>query len=178
MPPPRKVDLLPEEDRAWLNAELIRRGFGEYHAISALLAERGFEISHSTLGVHGLALKRKLAAIRASTEAAKLIAEAAPDDADQRSEAVMSLVQTGLFDGMVNLQEAAEEDNPAERIGLLAKAAKAISELSRASVNQKKWAQDVRRKLDMLEQEAQHGENTLDIATLQRIRKEVYGLAA
>lgn len=179
MPPPRKVDLLPDEVRRELDQKLISNGFSGYHALSEWLAELGYEISHGPLGQHGLALKKKLAAVKASTEAAKLIAEAAPDDSDQRSEAVMSLVQTEMFNVLVSLQEAAEEEDDAmARMGLLSKAAKAIAEVSRASVNQKKHAALVRAKLDALLTDAQHGENTLDIQTLQRIRKEVYGLAA
>lgn len=183
MPPPRKVDLLPDAVRDALNARLIANGFSDYHALSDWLADEGFEISHSALGTHGLALKKKLAAIRASTQAAKLIAEAAPDDADQRSEAVMSLVQTDLFNVLVNLQEAAEvadEDDPAARLDLLAKAAKAIAELSRASVNQKRFAADVRTKAAAaaaaVDTIARKGGLSADTAAA--IRREILGIAA
>jgi len=40
MPPPRKVDLLPAELRAWLQEELRARGFGDYEAISEALNMR------------------------------------------------------------------------------------------------------------------------------------------
>lgn len=183
MPPPRKVDLLPEAVRDQLDARLIANGFAGYHLLSGWLAEEGFEISHSALGQHGLALKRKLAAIRASTEAAKLITDAARDDEDRRSEAVMSLVQTELFDVLVNLQEAADADeagDSAERMGLLTKAAKAISELSRASVNQKKWAQDVRNRAEAaaaaVDTIARKGGLSADTAAA--IRREILGIAA
>ena len=63
-------------------------------------------------------------------------------------------------------------------VGAMGDAARAIADLSRASIAQKKHASAVQAKLDALLTEAQHGENTLDIQTLQRIRREVYGLAA
>jgi len=178
MAPPPRVALLPDDLRAELDARLIRGAFSGYAALSAWLDEQGFEIGKSALHQYGQGLKKKLAAIETSTQAAQLIAQAAPDDRDQRSEAVMSLVQTELFNVLVNLQEAADCDDPEGRLLVLGKTAKAIADLSRASVNQKKWSTQVQAKLDALLTEAQHGENTLDIATLQRIRKEVYGLAA
>lgn len=177
MPPPAKIALLPRETRAELDALLVRRAFSDYDGLSAWLSERGFEIGKTAIHTYGQNLKRKLAAISASTEAARLIAEAAPDEEDRRSEAVMSLVQSDMFTMLVALQEA-EDADPQERIKLLGNAARAIADLSRASIAQKKHASAVQAKLDALLTEAQHGENSLDIQTLQRIRREVYGLSA
>lgn len=83
-------------------------------------------------------IRAKLAAVQASTQAAMMIADAAPDDSDMRSSAVLSLVQTELFNALIALQESENPDaNPADRIMLMAKAGKGIAELSKASVNQK-----------------------------------------
>lgn len=177
MAPPSKVALLPDEVRRALESRLIQGAFSGYESLSDWLEEQGYEISKSVLHKHGQSLKRKLAAIRASTEAARLIAEAAPDEEDRRSEAVMSMVQSDMFAMLVALQEA-EDADPQERIKLLGNAARAIADLSRASINQKRHAAAVQAKLDALLTEAQHGQNALDIQTLQRIRKEVYGLSA
>jgi hypothetical protein len=176
MPPPAKIALLPEDLRAALDSQLVRRAFSDYHGLAAWLAEQGYEIGKTAIHSYGQGLKRKLAAIKASTEAARLIADAAPDEEDRRSEAVMSMVQSEMFAMLVALQEA-EDAAPQERIKLLGNAARAIADLSRASISQKKHAAAVQAKLDALLTEAQHGENTLDIRTLQRIRSEVYGLA-
>ncbi len=146
MPRRGKIATLPPEIRAWLDAELVKRGFGGYLDLEQrILAEHGVKVDHSTLHRYGEKLERKLAAIRASTEAARSIAEAAPDDADLRSSAVISLVQTEIFDVLVNLQEASDEDvDNVTRVKLLSQAAKNIATLSRASVNQKKWQVEVR----------------------------------
>jgi hypothetical protein len=145
MPAPSKIDLLPENIRAELNRQLVKRAFSDYEALARWLAEQGFQIGKSTVGRYGQKLERKLDAIRASTEAARSIAAAAPDDADLRSAAVMSLVQTEIFDVLVNLQEASDEDvDQVTRVKLLSHAAKNIATLSRASVNQKKWSIEIR----------------------------------
>ena len=74
-----------------------------------------------------------------------MLTEGASDDQDARSEAVIALVQTELFESIVNLQEASDEDvDPSDRIALLSKAAKNIATLSRASVNLKQYQATVR----------------------------------
>jgi hypothetical protein len=177
MPAPAKIALLSDEMRQALDRRLVGNAFSDYHALAAWLGEQGYEIGKSAIHRYGQGLKRKLAAIQASTEAARLIAESSPDDEDRRSEAVMSLLQSEMFTVLVNLQDA-EDAPPDERVKLLSTAARAIADLSRASIAQKKHAAAVKAKLDALLTDAQHGDNTLDIRTLQRIRTEVYGLAA
>jgi hypothetical protein len=179
MPAPAKIELLPEEIRAELNRRLIARAFSDYEALAAWLAEQGFHIGKSTVHRYGQKLERKLDAIRASTEAARSIAEAAPDDADLRSAAVMSLVQTEIFDVLVNLQEASDEDiDQVTRVKLLSHAAKNIATLSRASVNQKKWQSQV------TERAASAAERATEVArkgglsadAVNSIRREILGI--
>lgn len=177
MPRPAQVELLDEVTRAALERKLLVNAFSDYAGLSAWLREQGYEIGKTAIHRYGQGLKRKLAAIRASTEAARLIADACPDEEDRRSEAVMSMVQSDMFAMLVALQEA-EDADPAERVKLLGNAARAIADLSRASIHQKRHAAAVQARLDALLTEAQHGANNLDIQTLQRIRREVYGLPA
>lgn len=146
MPVRPAVSLLPESVRAELDRRLVQSGFGDYENLSAWLAEQGFQIGKSSVHRYGQGLERKLSAIKASTSAAAAIADAAPDDADLRSAAVISLIQTEVFDVLVTLQEA-EDADPAERLKLMSRAAKSIAELSRASVNQKKWQKDIEAKI-------------------------------
>lgn len=98
--------------------------------------------SRSALHRYGAKLDRRLAAIRASTEAAKIIQAHAGDDKDARSEALTAMVQTELFEAILELQEAVEGDeksDPGERVALLSKAAKNIATLTRSSVNLKEF---------------------------------------
>lgn len=148
MPAPSKIDLVDEAVREELDRRIIANGFGGYVALAEWLTEQGYEIGKSAVGERGLQLKRKLSAIRASTEAARMIAKAAPDDADERSNAIISLIQTEIFESLLSLQEAAEEDNPAVRVEILGKAAKNIATLTRASVARNKWAVEMRKKVE------------------------------
>jgi len=142
-----KIEQLPSELKEWLNAELIRRGFGDYKQLAIDLKERGADASKSGLHRYGSNLERKLSAIRASTEAAALIAKSAPDDADLRSAAVISLIQTEVFDVLVALQDAEREESPMQRAKLLSAVAKNVATLSRASVHQKRHEIEIRAKV-------------------------------
>ena len=147
MPPPSKIDLLDEDIRRELEAKIVANGFGGYVALAEWLADKGYSIGKSAVGAYGKNLERRLSAIKTSTEAAKLITAAAPDDADDRSNAIISLVQTEIFESLLALQEAEDETDPAAKIEILGKAAKNIATLTRASVARNKWAQEVRGKL-------------------------------
>lgn len=103
-------------------------------------ASKGELPSRSALHRYGSKLDRRLAAIRASTEAARLIQQHAGDDKDARSEALVAMVQTELFEAILSLQEAEDPDaDPGERVELLSKAAKNIATLTRSSVNLKEF---------------------------------------
>lgn len=134
------IENLPDDVRRWLDRALSAKGFAEYQVLERHLRDKGHDISKSAIHRYGQKLERRLAAIKASTEAAKLIAEVTPDDKDARSEALTSIIQTELFEALVNLQEASDEKiDPAERIAMLSSAAKNIATLSRSSVNLKRF---------------------------------------
>lgn len=134
------IDSLPAATRRWLDRALTDGNFSGYQQLEELLREKGYSISKSAIHRYGQKIERRLAAIKASTEASKLLADASPDDKDARSEALTALIQTELFETIVNLQDAADEDvAPAERVKMLSGAAKNIATLSRASVNLKRY---------------------------------------
>lgn len=143
------IDRLDPEIKAYLLA-MIATGSMTLNELIADLQERfpaaaasGDLPSRSAVGRYGQKLERRLAAIRASTEAAKLIQAHAGDDKDARSEALTAMVQTELFEAILELQEAdAEGDeaaDPGERVALLSKAAKNIATLTRSSINLKEF---------------------------------------
>ncbi|MGC4076898.1 MAG: DUF3486 family protein [Rubrivivax sp.] len=143
------VDRLPPEIKAYIQAALAT-GAQTLDELIADLRERfpaaagaGVLPSRSAVGRYGQKLDRRLAAIKASTEAAVMISQHAGDDKDTRSEALTALVQTELMEALISLQEADDPDvDPAERIAMLSAAAKNIATLTRSSVNLKKFQAD------------------------------------
>lgn len=147
-------------------------------------AEAGELPSRSAMHRYGMKLERRLAAIRASTEAAKIIRAQAGDEMDARSEALTAMIQSELFESIITLQEAGDEEmDPAERVGLLATAAKNIATLTRSSVALKKFqseAEERARKKLIEEQRAKLDElgksGEVDQDTLTKVIKAAYGL--
>lgn len=173
------IDQLKPEDRQLLDRWLMDKGFCGYEEIATKLAEMGYSVSKSSVHRYGQKLEQKLSAVQASTRAAMMIADAAPDDSDMRSAAVLSLVQTEIFNALVELQEADNEDaDPADRIMLMAKAGKGIAEITKASVNQKKWESEVKERVQAaakaVDKIAKKG--GLSAETAAEIRKQILGI--
>ena len=143
MPPRGKIDTLPEEVRSALDRRLIEGGFAGYVELAEWLADQGFALGKSTVHRYGAALERRLSSIRASTEAARLIMSVAPDEADDRSGAILSLIQTEIFEAILALQDAGETEDPGKRVEILGKAAKNIATLTRASIARNRHAIEV-----------------------------------
>lgn len=147
-------------------------------------AEAGELPSRSAMHRYGMKLERRLSAIRASTEAAKIIRAQAGDEMDARSEALTAMIQSELFESIIALQDAGDEKmEPAERVGLLATAAKNIATLTRSSVALKKFqseAEERARKKLIEEQRAKLDElsksGEVDQDTLTKVIKAAYGL--
>jgi len=175
------VAQLPDEVRRWLERALTDSNFSGYEQLEALLRDQGYQISKSAIHRYGQKIERRFAAIKASTEAARMLTEGASDDQDARSEAVIALVQTELFESIVNLQEAGAEDmDPADRIGLLSSAAKNIATLARASVNQKKFRLEVQARVEAAAAAVENivKKGGLSADSVAAIRREILGVAS
>lgn len=175
------ITALPEDTRTWLNQALAEANFSGYKELEELLRAKGFEISKSAIHRHGQKIERRMAAIKASTEAAKMITEAAGDDQDARSEAVIALVQTEMFDSIIAIQEAEDPDvSPADRLGLMSKAAKNIATLARASIAQKQFKTTVQaRATEAAEKVAKLAKKGgMSASTVDEIRRSILGIAA
>ena len=184
------ISRLPAEIKSYIEA-MLATGAQTLDELIADLQERfpaearaGQLPSRSAVHRYGQKLDRRLAAIKASTEAARLISEQAGDSKDARSEALTALVQTELFEAILSLQEADDPDvDTAERVGLLSSAAKNIATLSRSSVNlklfqakveeaaRKRLLEEQRAKLDEL---GKTGEVPADV--LAQVIKAAYDL--
>jgi beta-phosphoglucomutase-like phosphatase (HAD superfamily) len=175
------IDGLPEDARRWLERALTDSNFSGYQALEEMLREQGYVISKSAIHRYGQKIERRFAAIKASTEAARMLTEGASDDKDARSEALVALVQTELFESIMNLQEATEKDvDPAARIAMLSDAAKNIATLARASVNQKKFRLELQSRVDAaaaaVEKVVKKGGLSDDAA--DAIRRQILGIAS
>lgn len=181
------VTRLPAEVKAYIEAMLATGAqtldelIADLQARYPAEAQAGTLPSRSAVHRYGQKLDRRLSAIRASTEAAKLIQAQAGDDQDARSEALTALVQTELFEAILSLQEADDPDaDPADRVGMLSSAAKNIATLTRSSVGLKKFQLEVRAKAqaaaDTVDKLAKKGGLTAETAA--QIRREILGIAA
>lgn len=149
MPPPSKIATLPDAQRTWLHKAIVERAYGDIvgltEELNALCKEGGVAITigKSAVGKESQRVKRAQEAIRATTEAAKLIAESSPDEADHRSAAAMAIVQSEVFELLLKVRESEEIDDPIVRLGIMNEAALGLSRLSRSRVNQSRWAAEV-----------------------------------
>ncbi|WP_165664390.1 DUF3486 family protein [Metapseudomonas otitidis] len=170
MPPRSKVGALPAEVKAWLDQALVENNFSGYEALSAELAERGYSIGKSALHAYGQSFEDRLSRLRMASEQAKAVVTAAPDEEGAVNEALMRLVQEHLFNLL--MAENGKVDLP--------KVAKAVAELGRASVVQKKWQAEVRERAETaaakVEKIARKGGLTAE--TVDAIRREILGVAA
>jgi len=136
------------EDFERFAAEFASRRFKDTDGMVAWLSAQGYEIKRGAVWRAGSKLKRKLQAVKDATAAAKMVVESARDDEASLGEAVIAMVQSQMFDVMTNLQDAEEEDDPAERLKLLGITARAAADASRAANSVKKHRMDIRAKLD------------------------------
>lgn len=175
------ITALPEDVRRWLERALTEQGFSGYEALEAMMRDKGYAISKSAIHRYGQKIERRFAAIKASTEAARIITEGASDDQDARSEAVIALCQTEIFEAMIALQEADDEElSPLDRMNAMSKVAKNIATLTRASISQKQFKTQVQAKAaevaDKAARLASKGGMSPDAAA--EIRKMILGIAA
>lgn len=169
------ITALPEDVRRWLERALSERGFSGYEELEALMRDKGYALSKSSIHRYGQKIERRMAQIKASNDAARLIAEAAGDDADNRSGAVLAMIQTETFNVMMSLSEAQDVEDPAERLKLMNNAARAVADMTRASIALKKHQRETAERLKAMEADARSGKRALDAETLRMVREEIYG---
>lgn len=168
-----KIEGLPPAVKAWLDAALVEGNFSGYEQLEAELRKRGFDIGKSSIHRYGSQFEERLATLKLASQQAKAIVDAAPDEEGAVSEALMRLVQEKLFQVMLDFQI-----DPKKPLNI-ASAAKAIAELSRATVGQKKWLAEVREKArtaaEAVTQVAKKG--GLSAEAVDTIRREILGIA-
>ena len=174
------IELLPEEVRHALERRLAESGFANYTELTEWLKSQGFEISRSAVHRFGQKVERRFASIKASTEAARLIADGAADEGDTRSEALMAMLQTELFDALVEIGEIDDENlSPVDRFGLMAGAAKNIALLTSASAKLKEYQAKVKSRVESAAVEVSKAakKGGLSDEVAEEIRKKILGIA-
>ncbi len=137
MPQRSKVVLLPDEILNELNDRLIAGRFSDYRALAQWLKDKGFEISKSSLHEYGKSFEEKLATLKLSTDQARAVVDAAPDDEGAMNEALMRLIQEKLFKILMEINIDPSRIN-------IASLARSVAELARANVALKKYREQVR----------------------------------
>ncbi|HYW05019.1 MAG TPA: DUF3486 family protein [Gammaproteobacteria bacterium] len=164
------VSQLPEGIRQELEQRLVRGGFAGYAQLADWLSEQGFEISRSSIHRYGQQFESRLQALRIATDQAKAIAGASADDEGAMNEALIRLVQTKTFE----ILRALDEDDTPEN---LPKIGRMVADLARASISQKKWAEQTRAKVAAAADEFA-SRNGLTATQAEDLRRELLGVVA
>lgn len=149
MPERSKVEQLPDEIKAWLDEHLVKNNFSGYVALSEELKKRGFEISKSSLGRYGKAFEKRIEAIKKQTEMYKILRDHVGDDEGAMTDGIIRQAQ-------YMIGEIMNQMGPQDLDGIeLPKLIRAIADLSRASVSQKKWMAEVKKRSQAAADEAE-----------------------
>lgn len=127
--------------RKELDRRLFEGGFCNYRALAQWLGENGCQITPMAVWKYGSKLEKRLNAIRLATEEARAVVDASVDDEDHMSEALLRLIQQHLFEVLVDLKS---RDLAQVNLSALARA---VAQMARASITQKKWVEEMRIKL-------------------------------
>ncbi len=143
MPPKSKIYALPEPIRAWLDETLAANGGQQFKRLEEELAKKGYLITDSSLQrYHANDLEPRLKALKLATESARTVAAAMGENDGTMLEALTGLCQERLFNILIELGPDSESIKNYD----LAKMARAISNLARASIDVKKFVADARKK--------------------------------
>lgn len=166
-----KIETLPKGVKEWLDAALVEGNFSGYEQLEAEMKARGYDVGKSSIHRYGSAFEQKLSMLKLASEQARAIVTAAPDDEGAVNEALMRLVQEHLFK-LLTADEEGGFDLP--------KVARAVADLGRATVTQKKWQTEVRAKAaaaaDAAERIAKKG--GLSATSVAEIRRSILGIAS
>lgn len=138
MPRRSKVEALPAPVKAWLDQALVENNFSQYERLAAELGKRGYSIGKSSLHSYGQAFEERLKTLRLVTEQARAVVQAAPDDDGTVNDALVRLTQEKMFSILMEMNVDPDAVD-------LPKLARAVAELGKASVAQKRWQAEARK---------------------------------
>lgn len=180
------ITQLPAEIKAAIDQRLIGSSFSGYRDLSEWLQEQGYILSKSALHRYGKSFEDRLSSLKLSHDFAIAYKQALPDDQGARAEVLTDLAQDTLFNLMLQLQKKAQDLEGADEedgglidlSNVLSKVTRAISDVNRSGISVKKYASEVKDRLDAKFQalEGQASKGGLDAETLRKVREEIYGL--
>lgn len=138
MPRRSKVEGLPADVKAWLDQALVQNNFSQYELLEAELSKRGYGIGKSSLHRYGQDFEERLKALRVVTEQARAVVQASPDEDGAVNDALVRLTQEKMFGILMELNVDPDEVD-------IVKLTRAIAELGKASVAQKRWQAEARK---------------------------------
>lgn len=138
MPLRGKILTLPPKLRAELDRRLVEGGFSDYGGLSRWLHEHGWQINRDSVYRYGRRLERRLATLRLATEQARAVVKAAGGADDTVNEGLMRLVQSDLFNVLVEVREL--DPNKAD-LGALARH---VASICRSAVQMRRLAEEMR----------------------------------
>lgn len=139
MPPRPKVEQLPEDVFEELKKRLVGSAFSDYRGHAEWLAGKGFEIRKSALANWGQGFEAEMQALRLSVAEAKEVVAAVPDEEGAMNDALQRMVSHRLYQV---IREGDIEMTPKT----LSTMARAIADLGRASIAQKRHMAEVQKK--------------------------------
>ncbi len=139
MPRRSKVEQLPADIKQWLDDALVANNFGRYRLLAEELKKRGCDLSKTALHRYGQDFEERLKTLRLVTEQARAVVKAAPDEDGAVNDALVRLTQEKMFNLLIELEVDPKKVD-------LSKLARAVAELGKASVAQKRWQAEARKK--------------------------------
>lgn len=158
MPPRNKVFDLPADLREALNEKLVSTGFQNYQALAEWLEESGHKISKSSVHRYGQDLKEEfdeaMGDVRKTTELARAMAAEGEDESGHLIDATARIVQDQLLRISIAMRKAEHEPETAAKH--LSSVTRALADIGRVSLGQKKWARELRK--EVAQEAADHAE--------------------
>lgn len=177
-----KVYELPPEMREELNERLVSSGFQGYQELSEWLGERGIQISRSSVQRYGQDLQEEfelaMGNVRRTTEMAKALADTIDDPEGNLIGSTAAIVQDQLLKITMAISNA--EHEPEDAAKHLSKVTRALADIGRLSLGQKKHAREIRAEAfreaaDKATEVAKRGGLSEEMVT--NLRKELLGIA-
>lgn len=177
-----KVYDLPPELREELNERLVSTGFQGYEGLAKWLEERGFKLSRSSVQRYGQDLQEEfeeaMGDVRKTTSLARAMAAEDEDEDGALIDATARIVQDQLLRISVAMRKAEHEPEVAAKH--LSSVTRALADIGRVSLGQKKWARELRH--EVAQEAAAAAEKSLAGQGMSReaidsIKRDILGIA-